>query len=156
MRWLSLSAGVALVVIAFAAATRVADTREGLMSEVVTLLAGLGGISLILYGLLTNARRASTSPEASRPVPSSAPPAVPNANGLVIGSGGIVLAAVLVVGLAISGGLLWAGLGLILLLPMVAGSAYLCARFLRARERDWSIDLKRLINRKAPGPPLQS
>ena len=57
MRWVSLGAGIALTVLAFAAATRVADTREGLIAEVITLLAGLAGISLLLYGLIGGAAR---------------------------------------------------------------------------------------------------
>ena len=150
MRWLSLGAGVALVAIAFAAATRVADTREGLISEVITLLAGLVGISLILYGLFANVRPSRTTAQAARPTNSEKKQTVPTANALVIGGGGIVLAAVLLTGLAISGGVLWAGLGLILLLPMVAGSAYLCIRFVRSPERDWTIDLRRLMSRKEP------
>jgi hypothetical protein len=149
VRWLSLTTGVALVAIAFAAATRVADTRDGLISEVITLLAGLVGISLLLYGLFANMRRPAPTPRAPRPTTTAAR-AAPSANALVIGGGGIALAAVLLGGLAISGGLLWAGLGLILLLPMVAGSAYLCVRFLRSPERDWTIDLKRFVNRKEP------
>jgi hypothetical protein len=150
LRWLSLAAGVALVAIAFAAATRVADTREGLISEVITLLAGLVGISLILYGLFANTRPAAAASQAAQPTRTEKQHTVPTANALVIGGGGIVLAAVLLGGLAISGGVLWAGLGLILLLPMVAGSAYLCVRFLRSPERDWTIDLRRLMSRKEP------
>jgi hypothetical protein len=150
LRWLSLGAGVALVAIAFAAATRVADTREGLISEAITLLAGLVGISLVLYGLFANARPARTTAQAARPTRTEKKQTVPTANALVIGGGGIVLAAGLLAGLAISGGLLWAGLGLILLLPMVAGSAYLCIRFVRSPERDWTIDLRRLMSRKEP------
>ncbi len=136
--------------VAFAAATRVADTREGLISEVITLLAGLVGISLILYGLFANVRPSRTTAQAARPTNSEKKQTVPTANALVIGGGGIVLAAVLLTGLAISGGVLWAGLGLILLLPMVAGSAYLCIRFVRSPERDWTIDLRRLMSRKEP------
>ena len=41
MRRAALVAGAGLVIVAFGAATRVADTREGLIAEVVTLLAGL-------------------------------------------------------------------------------------------------------------------
>src|SRR5690349_7637472 len=41
MRRFALVAGTALVILAFAAATRVADTREGLIAEVVTLLTGV-------------------------------------------------------------------------------------------------------------------
>lgn len=151
MRWLSLSAGVALVAVAFGAATRVADTREGLISEVVTLLAGLVGISLILYGLFANARPSAAAPDpAPRPTTPEARPTVPSANALVVGGAGILLAVGLLSGLAISGGLLWAGLGLVLLLPMVAGSVYLCVRFLRAPERDWTINLRRLMSRREP------
>lgn len=150
MRRLSLGAGVVLVAIAFAAATRVADTREGLISEVITLLAGLVGISLILYGLFANVRPSRTTDLAARPAGTDKQQTVPTANGLLIGGGGIVVAAVLLAGLAISGGVLWAALGFILLLPMVAGSAYLCVRFLRSPERDWTIDLRRLVNRKEP------
>lgn len=143
MRWLSLTAGIALIALAFAAATRVADTRQGLIAEVITLLAGLVGTSLVLYGLFANVR---ASPLRRTPTPSiePAPPAaVPSAREFVIGAGGLILAAVLLGGLALSGGLQWAGLGLILLLPMVAGSAYLCIRFLRAPRRDWRVDLWR-------------
>jgi hypothetical protein len=150
VRWLSLTGGVALVAIAFAAATRVADTREGLISEVITLLAGLVGISSILYGLFANARPSTTTPKVPLPASPEARPTVRSANALVIGGGGIALAAVLLAGLAISGGVLWAGLGLVLLLPMVVGSAYLCMRFLRSPERDWRIDLRRLRSRKKP------
>jgi len=150
LRWLSLGAGVALVAIAFAAATRVADTREGLISEVITLLAGLVGISLILYGLFANTRPSAAAAHAARSTTTEKQRTVPTANALVIGGGGIVLSAVLLAGLAISGGVLWAGLGLILLLPMVAGSTYLCVRFLRSPERDWTIDLRRLMSRKEP------
>jgi hypothetical protein len=150
VRWLSLTAGVALVAIAFAAATRVADTREGLIAEVVTLLAGLVGICLILYGLFASTHRSAPADRVPRPTSSAAQKTVPSANALVVGGGGLVLAAVLLTGLAISGGLLWAGLGMILLLPMVVGSAYLCLRFLRSPERDWTIDLRHLMTRKEP------
>ena len=50
----------------------------------------------------------------------------------MLGTGGIVLALILVGGLAFSGGALWAVLGLALMLPMISGSIYLCIRFLRA------------------------
>jgi hypothetical protein len=121
--------GIVLIAVAFAAATRVADTREGLIAEVVTLLGGLAGISFLLYGLFARARR---------PVPvsihrSTQPAAIRPARELAIGSGGLLVAAVLLTGLAVSGGWQWAALGLVLLLPMIAGSVYLCARSLRAR-----------------------
>ncbi|MEO8745833.1 MAG: hypothetical protein ABI334_04160 [Candidatus Dormiibacterota bacterium] len=129
MRWVSLVAGIALVAIAFAAGSRVADTREGLIAEVVALLGGLAGISLVLYGLLAGSRRAVASTSVRR----STAPAVRPGRDVALGSAGLILAAVLLSGLALSGGWQWAVLGLALLLPMIAGSAYLCARFLRAR-----------------------
>jgi len=135
-------AGIALVVLAFAAGTRVADTREGLIAEVVTLLGGLAGISLLLYGLFAGAGRA-TAPRPRATLEPSARARVRPLRELLTGAGGIVLAILLVFGLAISGGLQWAALGSALLLPMVAGSVYLCIRFLRAPERDWRLDLRK-------------
>ncbi len=129
MRWVSLGTGIVLIGVAFAAATRVADTREGLIAEVITLLGGLAGISLLLYGLFAGARRPVPAPIHRPTQPATMRPA----RELAIGGGGLLLAAVLLSGLAISGGWPWAALGLVLLLPMIAGSAYLCARFLRAR-----------------------
>lgn len=127
MRRLSLIAGIALVAIAFGAATRVTDTREGLIAEVITLLAALVGISLVLYGLLAGPRPAGTPP-LLRP-----PARTPSAKDFAIGAFGLGLAAILIGGLGITAGLQWAALGSVLLLPMIAGSAVLCARFLRAR-----------------------
>lgn len=129
MRWLALVAGVALAVLAVAAVTRVADTREGLIAEVVTLLAALGAISLLIYGLAAR-RDFLPRPAAPRPpVPARVPRSRRDA---ALGVGGLVLAAVLLTGLGISGGVLWAGFGLGLLLPMIAGSVYLCVRFFRS------------------------
>ena len=145
MRWLALATGAMLVAVAFLAGSRVADTREGLIYEVVALLAGLAGVSLILYGWVTGTARARTGPSS----PSAAvPPAAPirSANELLIGGGGLVVAAVLVIGIAISAGMQWAVLGLVLLLPMATGCVYLCLRFLRAPQRDWKIDLQRLTH----------
>src|SRR6266850_62384 len=122
MRWLSLIAGIAFIVVAFAAATRVADTREGLIAEVVTLFSGLAGVSLVLYGLIARPR------PASRPDAPTVPP--PSARDLAIGAGGLALAAVLLGGLFISAGWQWAALGFVILLPMIAGSVFLCGRFL--------------------------
>jgi hypothetical protein len=129
VRRLSLIAGIALVAIAFGAATRVADTREGLIAEVVTLLAGLVGISMVLYGLFAGAR------PAPRPaIPRSPAPArTPSAREFAIGAAGLGLATILVSGLGITAGLEWAAVGLVVLLPMIVGSAILCARFLRTR-----------------------
>jgi len=131
MRQLSLVAGAALVVLAFAAVTRVSDTREGLIAEVITLLGGLAGIGLLVYGL--TARRASAGRPSSMPRPLTQHAPRPRATrDLVLGAGGIGLALVLFGGLAVSGGLLWAAFGLALLLPMVSGCVYLCVRFVRA------------------------
>ncbi len=127
MRWLSLVAGAALLALAFGAATRVTDTREGLIAEVIALLGGLAGVVLLIYGLAV--RKRATAPTAPQ-----RPPAVPRArsrNDLLLGAGGIALALILLGGLAASGGIWWAAIGLVLLLPMIAGSVYLCARFLR-------------------------
>lgn len=107
-----------------------ADTREGLIAEVITLLAGLVGVSLVLYGLLAGAR------PASRPsVPQALPPArTPSSRELAIGIAGLVVAVILIGGLAISAGWQWAALGSVMLLPMIAGSAFLCFRFLRTHQ----------------------
>jgi hypothetical protein len=129
VRRLSVIAGAGLIVVAFAAATHVADTREGLIAEVVTLLAALVGISLLLYGLLAGARPAPR-PALSRP---AAPVKAPSARDFTIGAAGLGLAVVLVSGLGVTAGWQWAALGSVMLLPMIAGSAFLCGRFLRAR-----------------------
>lgn len=130
MRWVSLVVGFGLVVTAFAAASRVADTREGLIAEVITLLAGLVGVSLVLYGLLAGARPASRKSVPKAPAPARAP----STNELAIGAAGLVVSVVLIGGLAVSAGWEWAALGSVMLSPMIAGSAFLCVRFLRARE----------------------
>jgi hypothetical protein len=131
VRWLSLVAGAALIAIAFGAANFVADTREGLIAEVVTLMAGLVGVSLLLYGLVAGRRAAAPRPAVSRP-----PPAARQASSreFTIGAAGLGVAAILIGGLAVSAGWQWAALGSVMLLPMIAGSAFLCARFLRARQ----------------------
>jgi hypothetical protein len=147
VRWLALAAGAGLVTVAFFAGSRVADTREGLISEVVALFAGLGGVSLILYGWVA-ANIRNQSPPAGTSVRSSPAPKVPSANDLLIGSSGLLIAAVLVVGIGLSAGVLWAALGLVLLLPMVIGSAFLCLRFWRSPEREWRFDLTRLTRHR--------
>ena len=53
---LALAIGAALIAIAFVAGGRVADTREGLIAEVVVLLAGLVGVGLVLYAWISGAR----------------------------------------------------------------------------------------------------
>jgi hypothetical protein len=133
VRRLSLIAGIALVALAFAAATRVADTREGLIAEVITLFAGLAGVSLVLYGLFAGSRPAATlapDPPIQR---ATAPARAPSARDFALGASGLALAVLLIGGLGISAGWQWAALGTVVLLPMIAGSAFLCSRFLRAR-----------------------
>ena len=130
MRWLALVAGAGLIALAFGAATHVADTREGLIAEVITLIAGLVGVSLLLYGLLAGAARPA-------PVPSMPPTArvrPPSAKEFAIGAAGLGLAVLLIGGLAITAGWELAALGSVMLLPMIAGSAFLCGRFLLARK----------------------
>jgi peptidoglycan/LPS O-acetylase OafA/YrhL len=128
MRRFALVVGVALVIVAFAAATRVADTREGLIAEVVTLLAGVAGVGALIYGLAS--RQATPATEAVARGPRPMRPRTPT--DLLLGAGGVSLAAILVIGLAITGGPLPAAFGLALLLPMIAGCVYLFVRFLRA------------------------
>ena len=134
MRRLSLACGLALVVLAFAAASRVSDTREGQVAEVVTLLGGLAGIGLLTYAFASRPRATGSSSSSTSRV--SRTPALGgrqrSSRDLVLGAGGVVLAMCLLAGLAVSGGLLWAAFGLALLVPMIAGSVYLCLRFLRA------------------------
>jgi hypothetical protein len=128
MRRFALVAGVALVIVAFAAATRVSDTREGLISEVVTLLAGVAGVGALIYGLASRQRAAASEPVAGAPR-LVRPRATTD---LLLGAGGVTLAAILVIGLGVTGGPLPAAFGLALLLPMIAGCVYLFVRFLRA------------------------
>jgi hypothetical protein len=147
VRWPALGAGVVLIVVAFAAATRVADTREGLVYEVVTLLAGLAGVSLLLYGLVatfSHARPMAPAPPVMTPVGEK----VHNAGELLVGASGLVLAAILLAGIAVTAGGLWVVLGSILLLPMIAGCIYLCFTFARGPRRDWKIDFQKLISNR--------
>jgi len=130
VRWLALVAGVALIVIAVAAVTRVEDTREGLIAEIVTLLAGAAGVSLLIYGLA--ARRSVPKAPASSPPRPTATPVGRSRRDILLGAGGVALSVILLTGLAMTGGLLWAALGLALLLPMLSGSIYLCVRYVRA------------------------
>jgi len=129
-RWLALVAGIALVVLAFVAYTHVSDTREGQIAEVVTLVAGAAGLLLAIYWFAARERPQSrTQPGSEKAMPPALRAGSPR--DLALGAGGIGLGAVLLAGLAISGGLGWAGLGFLLLLPMLAGSVYLCWRWLR-------------------------
>ncbi|OLD26669.1 MAG: hypothetical protein AUJ02_01840 [Chloroflexi bacterium 13_1_40CM_3_65_12] len=145
MRWLALGAGLALVTVAFLAGARVADTREGLIYEVVTLLAGLAGVSLLLYGLVAALGRQRPLLQAPN-VRASADEKVHNAAELAVGASGLVVAAILLAGVSATAGVLWAMLGSILLLPMIAGCAYLCISFVRGPRREWKIDLRSLMS----------
>ena len=146
MRWAALGAGATLIVAAFLAGSRVADTREGLIYEVVTLLAGLAGVSLLLYGLVAPMRQAVRT---SQPPPVAAPAAerVHNAGELLVGVAGLVISAILLGGIAATAGILWALLGAVLLMPMIAGCVYLCVSFARAPRREWRIDFQKLRGR---------
>jgi len=144
-RWIAALAGLALVAIAFIAASHVADTREGLIAEVVTLFAGLAGVLLLLYGLVPKRAAGARDAAPASPAPRRAGPR--SANDLLLGSAGLLVAAVLLTGLVMSGGWQWAVIGALLLLPMTAGCVYLCAAFMAAPERDWTISLRRLIGR---------
>src|SRR5438552_2352291 len=108
MRRAALAAGIVFIAAAFAAATRVADTREGLIFEVITLFAGLAGVSLLLYGLVTTLGRPAVSSPALQP---SARPVVKihNAAELLVGGSGLVVAAILLGGIAATAGVLWLG-----------------------------------------------
>lgn len=132
MRWTGLVAGIALVGLAFAAATRVADTREGLVAEVITLLAGLAGVSLLIYGLAARPRPTASSASGGHAIETRRVPRRRAGRDLLFGAGGVALAVVLLTGLALNGGVLLAGFGLVLLLPMLAGSVYLCVRYFRS------------------------
>ena len=147
MRWLALGTGAVLVVVAFMAGSRVADTREGLVFEVIALLAGLAGVILVMYGWVAATARAHAGPPHARATLPAAPQ-VRSANELLIGGGGLLTVAFLVAGIALSSSVLWALLGLVLLMPMAIGCAFLCLRFLRAPQRDWRIDIDRLTHRR--------
>lgn len=133
-----------MIAIAFVAGSRVADTREGLLYEVTALFAGLAGVSLVLYGWVAGARpraQGTSSPPLKAPAVQSR-----SATELLVGGVGLVIAAGLVAGIALSAGALWALMGFVLLLPMTLGCSYLCLRFFRAPQREWKIDLRRLTH----------
>ena len=142
-RKLAVVGGLLLIALAFIAATNVADTREGLIAEIVTLLSVLAGVALLLYGLIP--KRARTLAVAPQPVaPAAKRPR--SANDLVLGGAGLLLALILLTGLVLSAGWLWALVGTLLLLPMMIGCAYLLAAFIRAPDREWRIDIRRLTS----------
>jgi hypothetical protein len=126
----SLIAGIALIVIAFGAGTRVADTREGLIAEVITLLASVAGIALVLYAVFGGARPPARPPGVAQP---RAPARLPSRRDFAAGSAGLLVAAALIGGLLVTAGWQEAAWASVLLLPMIAGSAFLCGRYLRAR-----------------------
>lgn len=135
-------AGLALIVIAFIAAGRVADTREGLIAEITTLLAGLAGVIVLLYGLVPTRRRGESG---TRPPDRATRDDTPrSANDLLVGGGGLVVAVILIAGLLWSAGWTWALVGGVVLLPMLAGCGYLVVLFARARRREWRIDVRKL------------
>jgi hypothetical protein len=142
VRWLALVIGVSLIAVAFVAGGRVADTREGLIAEVISLLTALVGVGLVLYVWMSGARR---RPGGAVPAGAiAAGPQVRTATELLAGALGLLIAAVLIAGVVLSAGGLWTLMAVVLLLPMILGSAYLCIRFLRTPEREWKIDLRRL------------
>lgn len=104
----------------------------GLVAEIVTLLGGAAGLSLLTYAFAARPRPQPAT--GTLPAPSIVKPATRRRTNrdLALGAGGIGLAIVLLTGLAVSGGPLLAGFGLALLVPMIAGSVYLCVRFFRA------------------------
>jgi hypothetical protein len=141
LRRLSLLAGLALIALAFVAATRIENTRQGLIAEVTLYLCGALGLVLLFYGLFARSRPSTSNQSES--VEARTPQAkVPTANDLVLGTTGILFAIILLSGLAFSAGMLWLVLGFVLLLPMIAGSFYLSLRFIRAPIRDWRVDLR--------------
>lgn len=140
----SVVAGLALIGVAAIAFTRVENSRAGLIAEVIGYLGAVAGLVLLFYGIYARPSSAtSVHSESSQPI--SRESKARSANDLVLGTAGIVLAVVLLSGLAISGGTLWATLGFILLLPMLAGSCYLSLRFLRAPTRNWRLELRPLL-----------
>jgi hypothetical protein len=142
VRRLALVIGAALIAVAFFAGGRVADTREGLIAEVIALLTALVGVGLVLYWWVSGASpRPGSAPKARDKAPAVQ---IRSATELLVGGVGLSIAAALVAGVALSAGELWALMGFVLLLPMILGSAYLCVRFFRAPKRNWSIDLRRL------------
>jgi hypothetical protein len=141
VRWVSVVAGLALIGVAAISATRVDNSRAGLIAEVVTYLGGLVGLGLLFYGVYA---RRGPSPAVGMDPSISTPPEtkVRSANDLLLGALGIILAIFLLSGLVLSGALSLAAFGFVLLLPMVAGSCYLVIRFIRAPAREWHVDLR--------------
>ena len=132
IRWIALGSGIALFGVSAIAFTKVADTREGQIAEVITLLAFGIGFLLLIYAFAARPRPTRPALPGGQPqAPTTAPAPRGSPRDLAFGAAGVVVSAVLVTGLAVSGGLMWAGLGLVVLLPMLAGSVYLCWRSLK-------------------------
>ena len=142
-RGFAIVGGLLLIAVAFVAASRVADTREGLIAEIVTLLSGVAGVGLLLYGLVPQ-RRVHVVRTPARPADAVIRPRT--ANDLAVGAAGLLLALILVGGLVLSAGWQWALIGAILLLPMIIGCGYLVTAFVRAPQREWKIDVRRLTS----------
>jgi hypothetical protein len=141
-RWVALAAGICITALAFVSVTHVENTREGLIAEVITEFSALIGISLTLYGLLAGTRRpAGQSKTTERTAPN--PPPARSVRDLITGGGGLLVAFVLLTGIALSSGIQWAALGGVVLLPMIAGSIYLCVRFTTAPVRSWKLELRK-------------
>ena len=145
-RTLGIGGGLLLIAVAFIAATNVADTRQGLIAEIVTLLSGLAGVALLLYGLVP--KRAAPASTAGPKRTEAAVQGPRTANDLLVGTVGMLLAVILLGGIVLSAGWMWALLGAVLLLPMTIGCGYLLAAFIRAPQREWRIDLRRLTSNR--------
>ena len=146
-RWVALAAGVCFMAVAFVSVTHVANSRDGLIAEVVTEFAALIGISLTLYGLLAGTRRPGGRAQTANARAAMTRP-VRSVRDLATGIAGLLLALVLLAGIAFNSGVQWAALGSVLLLPMIAGSIYLSVRFVTAPEKSWKLDVRRSDSRK--------
>src|SRR5258708_32511556 len=105
LRRLCIFAGLALIAVAFVAATQIENARQGLIAEVILYLAGALGLVLLFYGLFARSRP-SPSSESHSVEARTRQPKVPTANDLVLGAAGVILAILLLAGLAFSAGIL--------------------------------------------------
>ncbi len=131
IRWVALACGLALLALSVIAFTMVADTREGQIAEVITLLAFGSGFVLLIYGFAARRRPSPASGAHGEPQTGRASAPRGSPRDLALGVAGVMVSAVLVTGLAVTGGLMWAGFGFVILLPMLAGSVYLCWRSIK-------------------------
>jgi hypothetical protein len=104
----------------------------------------------LLYGLVATLGRSAPPPPSlpSPPTGVHAEGQVHNSAELVVGGSGLLVAAILLAGIAATAGVLWLVLGSILLLPMIAGCVYLCVRFARGPKREWKLDFQKLRGRR--------